>query len=171
MIKHLSQINFGTLNVSEKILSKPSGESMFAIHYDSIDSFVLILKIDLPSQILENNQIPVSNRTEAVRLTLSKEIANQLTLSLEGSCKIELSVFLSLTEKLSISEHVVLSNNKLVFHVKSQAILLDFFSLLLSFIASYVAIKLNTILLSFKNRDNMKFIRRTDPVPKVFLAH
>ena len=162
------------LNVCEKLLSKSSGESVFTVHYDTIDTYTLILKIDMPMQILELNQIPIYTRIENLKIILSKEDENHMIVFTEGPNKVDLSVFYHMVEALPISDYLEFSNNKLKFlgdiH-HGESILLDFFSLLLSFMGSYAAIKLNAFLLAYKNKDSQKAVKRTDPVPKVIFIH
>jgi hypothetical protein len=140
---------------------------MFAVHYDSLDSFVLILKIDIPNGIFESNPIPIGTRVETIRITLSKEHANQIVVNWDSSSRGDLSVFCHLTERLPVSEYMVCSNSKLTVQGKSHLVLLDFFSLFLSFMAAFSSIKLNAILLAYKTKESSKPNRRTDPVPKV----
>jgi hypothetical protein len=166
MIKLLSQLNYGMLPLPEKVMHKPSGDTTFVVHYDSISSFTLAVKLDLTAQILESGVVPHHCRLETSRLVLSTEEPRKFWLVSEGASRVELSVFQSLVEALPEYEHMSCTATKIAFTGKSQAQVIDCLGLWLSFMASFCSLKLNGLLVAYQSKESTKN-KRADPVVRV----
>jgi hypothetical protein len=127
-------LNFGILNINEKVATNAAGDSHCYASFTTLTSFLLIAALDLPTYIARL-------KNEHYQVHLSMEHPNTMVFGNEGPNRADIQVFQSLTEGLFKDQLSFSQPGKMIVSCSTSTQVSEFLGSWISFLTSYSVLK------------------------------